>query len=155
MKEGVYPYEDIDDVEKLKENNSRPSKPSIQNSDSRVSQKMNTSTPRTYIITSTVKAFKTTTTYIWNRTFYCYQPFCISEKTSIEHYKLDPANFITAASYAWSCMLLRTGIELELITDPKILDIFERSKRGGLTFVSSIDTQRPNNEINLSNVFRR
>jgi hypothetical protein len=24
--------------------------------------------------------------------------------TNIEHYKLDPANFITAASYAWSCM---------------------------------------------------
>jgi hypothetical protein len=46
--------------------------------------------------------------------------------TSIEHYKLDPANFITAASYAWSCMLLKTGIELELITDPKILDIFEK-----------------------------
>ena len=61
----------------------------------------------------------------------------ISEKTSIEHYKLDPANFITVASYAWSCMLLKTGIELELISDPKILDIFERSKRGGLTFVGS------------------
>ncbi len=34
-------------------------------------------------------------------------------------------------------MLLKTGVELELITDPKILYIFERSKRGGLTFVGS------------------
>ena len=52
-------------------------------------------------------------------------------KSSIKHYRLDPANFITAASFAWSAMLLKTGVELELITDPKILDIFERSKRGG------------------------
>ncbi len=34
-------------------------------------------------------------------------------------------------------MLLKTGVELELITDPKILDIFGKSKRGGLTFVGS------------------
>ena len=67
-------------------------------------------------------------------------------KTSIEHYKLDPANFITAASYAWSCMLLKTGIELELISDPKILDIFERSKRGGLTFVGSKRYAKANNK---------
>ena len=58
-------------------------------------------------------------------------------ETSIAKYTLDPANFITAAIYAWSCMLLKTGIELELITDQKILDVFERSKRGGLTFVGS------------------
>ena len=67
-------------------------------------------------------------------------------KTSIEHYKLDPANFITAASYAWSCMLYKTGIELELITDPKILDIIERSKRGGQTFVGSKRYVRANNK---------
>ena len=34
-------------------------------------------------------------------------------------------------------MLYKTGIELKLMTDPKILDIFERSKRGGQTFVGS------------------
>jgi hypothetical protein len=67
-------------------------------------------------------------------------------KTSIEHYKLDPANFITAASYAWSAMLLKTGVELELISDPKILDIFERSKRGGLTFVGSKRYAKANNQ---------
>ena len=67
-------------------------------------------------------------------------------KTSIEHYKLDPANFITAASYAWSAMLLKTGVELELISDQKILDIFEKSKRGGLTFVGSKRYVKANNQ---------
>ena len=67
-------------------------------------------------------------------------------KSSIKHYRLDPANFITAASFAWSAMLLKTGVELELITDPKILDIFERSKRGGLTFVGSKRYVKANNK---------
>ena len=66
--------------------------------------------------------------------------------SSIAHYRLDPANFITAASYAWSAMLLKTGVELELITDPKILDIFEKSKRGGLTFVGSKRYVKANNQ---------
>ena len=57
--------------------------------------------------------------------------------TTIEHYKLSPPNLITTDSHAWSCMLLKTHIDSELITDPKILNMFERSKRGGLTFVGS------------------
>jgi hypothetical protein len=43
-------------------------------------------------------------------------------------------------------MLLKTGIELELITDRKILDIFEQSKRGGLTFVGSKRDAKANNK---------
>ena len=38
-------------------------------------------------------------------------------KTCMSYYKLDPANYLTAASLAWDAMLLKTGIELELITD--------------------------------------
>ena len=43
-------------------------------------------------------------------------------------------------------MLYKTGIELELITDPNILDISERSKRGGLTFVGSKRYVKANNK---------
>jgi hypothetical protein len=38
-------------------------------------------------------------------------------KTSISYYKLDPANYITIASYAWDAMLLTTGIAIDLISD--------------------------------------
>ena len=48
--------------------------------------------------------------------------------------------------YAWSSMLLKTGVKLELITDPKILSIFERSKRGGLTFVGTKRYVKANNQ---------
>ena len=43
-------------------------------------------------------------------------------------------------------MLLKTGVESELITEPISLDIFERSKRGGLTFVGSKRYAQANNK---------
>ncbi len=52
-------------------------------------------------------------------------------------YKLDPLNYISAASLSWDAMMLKTSIEIGLISDIKIMDIMERGKRGGLTFVGS------------------
>jgi hypothetical protein len=46
--------------------------------------------------------------------------------TCMEYYKLDPANYISCRSLAWDAMLKMTGIQLEQISDVKILDIFER-----------------------------
>ena len=57
--------------------------------------------------------------------------------TCFEHYGLDPANYISAASLSWDAMMLKTGVKLELISDLKVLDIIERSRRGGLCFVGS------------------
>ena len=57
--------------------------------------------------------------------------------TRFEHYGLDPANYISAASLSWDAMMLKTNIKLELISDLEVLDIIERSKRGGLCFVGS------------------
>ena len=59
------------------------------------------------------------------------------KKTCYTDYPLDPANYISAPSLAWDAMLLMTGIVLDLITDPDILDLVERQKRGGLCFVGS------------------
>ena len=58
-------------------------------------------------------------------------------ETCISYYKLDPANYFTAPGLSWDALLLTTKIELELITDPKVLDLIERHKRGGLCFVGS------------------
>ena len=53
--------------------------------------------------------------------------------TYLEHYKLDPAHFYTSPGLAWKACLKRTGIKLELLTDPDILLMFERGIRGGIT----------------------
>jgi hypothetical protein len=58
-------------------------------------------------------------------------------KTSIFNYKLDPANYITIASYAWDAMLLQTGVAIDLISDKELLEKVENSKRGGYTFVGT------------------
>ena len=46
--------------------------------------------------------------------------------TCLKHYKLDPANFYTSPGLAWKVCLKRSGIRLELLTDPDMLLMFER-----------------------------
>ena len=55
--------------------------------------------------------------------------------TCLRHYKLDPAHFYTSPGLAWKACLKRTGIKLELLTDPDILLMFEQGIRGGITQV--------------------
>ena len=53
--------------------------------------------------------------------------------TCLQHYKLDPAHFYTSPGLTWRACLKRTGIKLELLTDPDMLLMFERGIRGGIT----------------------
>ena len=55
--------------------------------------------------------------------------------TCLRHYKLDPAHFYTSPGLAWRACLKRTGIKLELLTNPDMLPMFERGIRGGITQV--------------------
>ena len=61
------------------------------------------------------------------------------------HYRLDPANYLTAASLAWDTMLLKTRLELELISDPENLNMVE-GERVGLSFVGSKRYAKANNK---------
>jgi hypothetical protein len=58
-------------------------------------------------------------------------------QTCMTSYGLDPANYLTAPSLAWDAMLLKTGVELEQISDYAIFKMVEEQKRGGLCFVGS------------------
>ena len=49
--------------------------------------------------------------------------------TCLKHYKIDPAHFYTSPGLAWRACLKRTGIKLELLTDPDMLLMFERGIR--------------------------
>ena len=52
--------------------------------------------------------------------------------TCLEYYKLDLAHFYTSPRLAWQACLKKTGIRLELLTDPGMLLMFEKSIRGGI-----------------------
>ena len=67
-------------------------------------------------------------------------------RMSLQHYKLDPASYLTAASLAWDAALLQTNIELELITNQDILTMIEKAKHGGLTFVGAKRYAKANNK---------
>ena len=54
-------------------------------------------------------------------------------ETCLEHYNLDPAHFFTSPGLAWKACLKKTGISLELLTNPDMLLMFERGIRGGIT----------------------
>lgn len=58
-------------------------------------------------------------------------------KTHHEYYGLDSANYISAPGLAWDAMFLKTKSNMQLISDLNVLDIMERTKRAGLTFVGA------------------
>ena len=53
--------------------------------------------------------------------------------TCLRHFSLDPAHFYTSPGLAWKACLKHTGIELELLTNPDMLLMFEWGIRGGIT----------------------
>ena len=57
-------------------------------------------------------------------------------KTCLVDYGLDPAHYITLPNFSWDAMLLKTGIELELIHDEDIYKMVENGLRGGMCQVS-------------------
>jgi len=59
---------------------------------------------------------------------------------------LDPANYISSPGLAWDAMLLNTGVSLQNMTDLQVLDIMERQKKGGLTFVGAQRHVKANNK---------
>ena len=57
-------------------------------------------------------------------------------KTIHKTHKLDPAHYITLPSFSWDAMLLKTKIELELLTDYEMLCMVEKGIRGGISVIS-------------------
>ena len=53
--------------------------------------------------------------------------------TCLEYYQLDLAHFYTSPGLAWQACLKKTGIKLELLTDPDMLLMFKHRIRGGIT----------------------
>ena len=47
-------------------------------------------------------------------------------------YEIDPAHFLTAPGLAWNACLKKTGIELELLIDNDMLNMFEKGILGGI-----------------------
>ena len=52
-------------------------------------------------------------------------------------YGLDPVYYFTAPQLAWDACLKMTSIDLELLSDPNMLLMFEKGIRGGISIISN------------------
>ena len=55
----------------------------------------------------------------------------------LNNYGLDPAYYFTAPGLAWDACLKLTGVNLELLSDPDMLLMWERCIRGGISMISN------------------
>ena len=53
-------------------------------------------------------------------------------KQCLTDYELDPAHCYTLPNFAWDAMLLKTGLELELLHDEEVCKMIEQGLRGGM-----------------------
>ena len=58
-------------------------------------------------------------------------------ENSLKTYGLDPVYYFTAPGLAWDACLKMTNIELELLSDPNMLLMFEKGIRGGISIISN------------------
>ena len=137
-RKGFYPYEWMDNVSKMN-SNGLPDKSSFYSKLSQTSltdneyshaenvyNKLNCQTFRDYHMA-----------YLKTDVLLLADVFENFRKTCHENYNLDPANDISSPGLAWDAMLLKTGISLQQMSDLQVLDIMERQKKGGLTFVGA------------------
>lgn len=55
---------------------------------------------------------------------------------TMDFYKLDACQFITAPGLAWNAALKMSKVTLELLTDPLMYNFFESAMRGGVSVIS-------------------
>ena len=58
-------------------------------------------------------------------------------ENSLKTYGLDPVYYFTAPGLAWDACLKITNVNLELLSDPDMLLMFEKGIRGGISIISN------------------
>ena len=53
------------------------------------------------------------------------------------NYSLDPAWYYTSPGLSWDALLKHSKVNLELLTDPDMLLMFEKGIRGGISMISN------------------
>jgi hypothetical protein len=143
---GFYPYEWVDSVDKLNHVGLPPANEFYSILSQEIISEKNYTHAQTVYEKLNCKTFRDYhMTYLKCDVLLLADVFENFRNTCNSYYGLDPANYISAPSLAWDAMLMKTKIELEQIYDPKILDIVERHKRGGLCFVGSKRFVKANN----------
>ena len=73
----------------------------------------------------------------------------------MNHYRLDPAWYLSASVPAWDAALKMTKVQLELLSDPDMLLMIESSIRRGIATISHRHAKANNEYMELSLILLR
>ena len=73
--------------------------------------------------------------YVQSETLLLADAFGNFRNKCIEIYGLDPAHFLSAPGLAWQACLKKTGIELELLTDPDMFLMVRKGKEYVMQYI--------------------
>ena len=135
---GFYPYEYIDSIEKFNEPNPPPQKAFFSKLTGRGISEKNYKHVLNVWHTFKIKTFKDyhelyneTDVLLLADVFENFRDLCL------KIYGLDPVYYFTAPGLAWDACLKMTDIDLELLSDPDMLLMFEKGIRGGISMISN------------------
>ena len=137
-RKGVYPYSNMDKIEKFDETK-LPNRKEFYSklNESHISDKDYKHANKIW------KEFKMKTMgdyhdlYLKSDVFLLAYVFEKFRRVCLENYSLDPAWYYTAPGLAWDAFLKITGVKLELLTDIKMLLLFEKGNRGRISRISN------------------
>ena len=138
MRKGVYPYEYMDSLKRLKENKlppkesfySRLTEENISDEDYQHAKK-DWEVFKMKHVQEYHNLYNKTDVLLLADVFESFRNICM------ENYKLDPAHYYTAPGLAWDACLKTTGVKLELLTDVDMLLMVEKRIRGGVSMISN------------------
>ena len=135
---GFYPYEYMDSVEKFKDPTPPPQKAFFSKLTGKGISNKNYSHVLNVWNSSNMKSMKDYHEF-YNKTdvllladvFENFRDLCL------KIYGLDPVYYYTSPGLAWDACLKMTNINLELLSDPNMLLMFEKGIRGGISMISN------------------
>ena len=135
---GFYPYEYMDSIEKLKDKKPPPRKAFYSKLSGRGISEKNYEHVWNVWNTFKMKTFKEyhelyneTDVLLLADVFENFRDLCL------KIYGLDPVYYYTAPGLSWDACLKMTNIQLELLSDPNMLMMFEKGIRGGISIISN------------------
>ena len=137
-RKGVYPYEYMDSLEKLKETKlppkeafySRLNDGGISDEDYAHAQKVWRVFKMEYF-KDYHELYNKVDVLLLADVFENFRNICL------ENYELDPAHYYTAPGLVWDAALKVTGVNLELLSDIDMLLMVEKGIRGGVSMISN------------------